>query len=149
MIRYVLTERVPLPPEKVYDYVVNLQEQNHPKWEPEVIELRRHGPPARGTRGVMVRKDFGRVVETPLEWLEVEPNKRVRFASDAKGVRFDLAIDFEPAEGDATDVRGTIEVTLSGGMRLLQPLLGGVFRKNSRRILARLRELLEEEGRRT
>jgi hypothetical protein len=141
MIRYTVTGRVERPPAFVYDFIVVNQPQNHPRWEPEVLELRRDGPLAAGTKGVMVRRDFGKVTEQPLEILELVPGKRTRFASDGGGVRFDCAVDIEPS-GSGTELRVTVEVTLSGAIRFLQPLLALVFKRNSRLIMKRLQLLL-------
>jgi hypothetical protein len=144
MIRYTISDFVGRPPEFVYDFIVVNQERNHPRWEEEVEEIRYDGPIAPGTSGVMVRRDFGKVTEQPLEILELIPGRRSRFASDSGGVRFDCAIDIEPS-GTGTQLSVTVQVTLSGAIRLLQPLLALVFQRNSRRIMKRLQVLLAEE----
>jgi hypothetical protein len=144
-IRYVITEHLEYTPSEIFDVVVVRQPENHPRWEPEVIELRREGPAVAGARAMMVRKDWGKVREVPVEYLEVVEDRRVRFASDGAGVRFDLSLDLEPV-GTGTDVRGTIEVTLTGGMRWLRPLLARAFRKNSERIMKRLSNVMSENA---
>jgi hypothetical protein len=144
-IRYTVHAHLAQPPAFVYDFMVVNQPANHPRWEPEVLELRRDGPPRAGTRGVMVRRDFGKVTHQPLEWLEIQPGKRSRFVSDYQGVRFDCAVDLEP-DGSGTSMRVSVEVTLSGFKRLLQPIFGPMLRRNSLRILERLRRVLDEEA---
>jgi hypothetical protein len=144
-IRYTKTAHLDHPTPFVYDFMVANQPANHSRWEPEVLELRFDGPIAAGTKGVMVRRDLGKVKHAPLEILEVVPGKRSRVVSDHSGVRFEYTLDLEPdASGDGTDLKVTIEVTLSGALRLLQPLLALVFRRNSARILGQLRVALAE-----
>ena len=55
--------------EEVFDFVGTHYFENHPRWEREVVEVRRltDGPFGVGSRGVMVRQVYGRRSEAPLE----------------------------------------------------------------------------------
>src|SRR5262245_34353839 len=108
MIRYEFNQHIRRPADQVYDFVVERQPENHPKWEPEVLELRRDGPVKVGTRGVMVRKDFGKVQEVPIEILEVVPGRMMRECSDGGGVKFDMRMEMLP-KGNDTHLKVNIE----------------------------------------
>jgi len=144
MIRYQITQRVRRPAAAVYDFCVVHQPENHPKWEAEVMEVRREGPAVAGARGVMVRKDFGKVAEVPLEWLEVVPGQRVRQRSVSPAIVFDITEEFIP-QGEEMDLRVSVEITLHGFMRLMQPMMARVLRKTSERICVDLVRVLEAE----
>jgi len=143
MIRYEIVTRIRRPAAEVFDFAVTRQAENHPRWEPEVIEIRRDGPPAVGASGVMVRRDFGRVSELPLEILELVPDRLIRFVTDSPGIRFDITFEMVPVGGE-TEFGVRVEITVRGALRLLRPLLALMFRKNSARIVRRFTDLLHE-----
>src|SRR5215831_11408729 len=106
MIRYEIQEHIRRSPATVFDFVAIHQVENHPRWEDEVVEVRRPGPLAVGQRGVMVRQEGKRRREVPFEVTEVVPDRRVRFRSGSGGFSLDLTFDFEP-RGDETDFHVT------------------------------------------
>jgi len=142
VISYVIHQRLRQAPKEVYDFLVLHQPENHPRWEPEVLEFRREGPPVVGGTAIMVRKDFGKVSEQVVHYTELVPDRRVRFYSDDGSVRFDLAMDIEDLDTGSL-LRGSVEITLRGKMRLLSPILARVFKKNSQTIFERFRALID------
>ena len=81
MITYQTRRRVTRSAEDAFDVIgINVYD-NHPRWEPEVVEIRRisHGPVGVGSRAVMVRRDYGRRREVLYEVTEFDPPRRIAF----------------------------------------------------------------------
>ena len=147
MIRYEVREHIRRSPATVFDFVAVHQVENHPRWEDEVVEVRRPGPLAVGQRGVMVRQEGKRRREVPFEVTELVPDRRIAFRSGSGGFRLDLTFDFLPAPGDETDFQVTAALDLSGPLRLLSPLFALRFPKTGARITKKLASLLDDGAR--
>lgn len=143
MIRYHVQEHIRRSPAEVFDFVAVHQEQNHPKWEEEVVEVRRPGPLRVGLKGVMVRKEGGRTSEVPFEVTDLVPDRRLAVRSGRGGFRLDLIFDMRPAGGE-TDFHVDATLTLSGPLWFLTPIFKRKFPKVSARITRRLASLLNE-----
>jgi len=143
MIRYEVREHIRRSPAEVFDFVAVHQEQNHPKWEEEVVEVRRPGPLRVGLEGGMVRKEGGRTYEVPFEVTELVPDRRIAFRSSRGGFQLELVFDMRPADGE-TDFHVDAALTLSGPLWLLTPVFKRKFPKTSARITRRLASVLNE-----
>jgi hypothetical protein len=143
MIRYEIQEHIRRSPATAFDFVAVHQPENHPRWEDEVVEVRRPGPLAVGLKGVMVRREGKRRREVPFEVTELVPDRRIRFRSGSGGFRLDLTFDFRP-EGAETDLHVLAELQLSGPLWLLSPLFARKFPKTGARITRRLAALLND-----
>ncbi len=134
------------PPSAVFDFVATHHFENHPKWDPDVLEMRQTSPgaPQTGTTAQVVRRQGGRRVEGTATVTEYVPDR-----SAAWDVRFGSFLLKQRAEmmpergGDATRLRLTIEAKAGGLMRFLVPLLRGRFRKTMEQSLAAIADLLE------
>jgi len=143
MIRYEISQRVHRTPSHVFDFVAVHQPENHPRWEPEVVEVRRPGPLAVGTRGVMVRREGGRTSEVPFEVVDLVPDRRIAFRSGSGGFHLHLIFDMNPI-GDETEFVVTAELNLTGFLWLMTPIFARVFPRRSAAITARLASVLNE-----
>jgi uncharacterized protein YndB with AHSA1/START domain len=145
MIRYELEERIRRSPAAVYDFVAVHQPENHPKWEDEVVEIRREAPLAVGTKGVMVRQEGKRRREVPFEVTALVPDRLIAFRSGAGGFDLRLTFDLRPA-GDETDFHVTAELNLSGPLRLFTPIFRRKFPQTGARITKKLASLLNAQA---
>jgi len=100
MITYQTRRPVTHSAEDAFDVIgINVYD-NHPRWEPEVVEIRRisHGPVGVGSRAVMVRRDYGRRSEVLYEVTEFDPPRRIAFHHPDAGVDFDVRFDLTPLD---------------------------------------------------
>lgn len=144
---FISVERViARPPRTVIDFVAAHHFQNHPKWDPDVLEMTQTSPGVvrTGTTARVVRRQGGSRVAGTATVTEYEPDR-----SAAWEVRFGRLILNQRAElipeqgGAATRLRLVIETRASGSMRLLVPLLRGRFRRTMEHSLAVIANLLE------
>ncbi len=94
MIRYQVRQHVPVSPAVAFDFVAVNQPKNHPRWEPEVVSVRRDPELKVGTRGVMVRKEWGQTREVPFEVIELIPGRRITYRSGTAPMQLTLCFDF-------------------------------------------------------
>jgi hypothetical protein len=145
MIRYQTKKQLPCAPDQVFDFMVTHQTENHRRWEPEVVEVRRPGPMQVGTKGIMVRREGGRTREVPFEVVDLVPNRRVAYRSGSGGFHLHLVFEMNPAAG-GTELVITTELTLTGLLWLMTPIFALAFPKRSRRISGQLLTLLESSA---
>jgi hypothetical protein len=145
MITYEVREHIRRSPATVFDFVAVHQVENHPRWEDEVVEVRRPGPLAVGQKGIMVRQEGKRRREVPFEVTELVKDRRIAFRSGSGGFRLDLTFDFLPAPGDETDFHVKAALDLSGPLWLFSPLFARRFPKVGARISRKLASLLHED----
>ena len=133
------------PPERVFDFVATRHFQNHPRWDPDLVEMRQTspGPVGPGTTADVVRRQGRRRVEGTATVTEYQPCRRaawdVRFG--AFGLR--QAVDLLPEQdGAATRLRLVIETRAKGPIKILLPLLRGRFRRTMTRSLEIIESLV-------
>jgi hypothetical protein len=148
MVEHTETVTVRRPVHDVFDFVVTRNYENHPRWEPEVLEIRPLEDSSLhiGSRAVMVRKDFGKVRETAHECVALEPDRLATFRHLDSPMAFEITFTFSPvAEG--TRVRIDVRAGFRGGARLLTPLLWLRMPRTSRRLSQGMRDVVEAEVR--
>ncbi|HKD94901.1 MAG TPA: SRPBCC family protein [Gaiellaceae bacterium] len=127
MIRAAWWTRIDRPREEVFDYIADLE--NEPKWNPDASNVVRTSAPGPVGLGTTWEEDFARVGHyiTTIDTYE-RPSV---LSFDAKNPRTDAHVRFDfAADGDdATGVSCVVELTMKGGMRLLEPLLASRIRK--------------------
>ncbi len=139
------------PPADVFDFVATNHFANHPRWDPDLLEMTQTspGPVGVGTTARVVRRQGDRRVEGTATVTEYAPHRvaawDVRFGPFLLRQRSDLAPEHE---GRATRLRLTIETRARGPVRLLLPLMRGRFRTTMERSLSTIGRLLEEDERR-
>jgi hypothetical protein len=134
------------PPQTVFDFVATHHFENHPKWDPDVLEMRQTSPGTLGvgTRADLVRRQGSRRVAGTATVTEYEPDQSaawdVQFGSFLLHQRVELA----PEQGGAaTRLRLSIQTRASGPLKLMVPLLRSRFRKTMEHSLATIASLLE------
>ena len=137
------------PPEQVFDFVATRHFENHPRWDPDLLEMRQTSPGAvgPGTTAYVVRRQGRRRVEGTATVTEYQPCRRA--AWDVRFGAFALrqAVDLLPEQGGAaTRLRLVIETQAKGPLKLLLPLLRGRFRKTMTRSLATIDSLVGQDN---
>jgi hypothetical protein len=136
------------PPEAVFDFVAMHHFENHPRWDPDLVEMSQTspGPVGVGSTARVVRRQGSRVVEGTATLYAYEPHRvaawDVRFAP----FRLDQQAEFIPERGGAaTRLRLRIDTTAHGPVRVILPLLRARFRKTMTQSLRTIAALLEDQ----
>ena len=146
MIRHTQEVTIRRPVPEVFDFVATNYLRNHPRWEPEVLEVSplTEGPMRVGSRVRMVRKDFGKVTETTNEVTELVPDRRIAFRHADGPMDFELSFTLAPV-ATGTRFRADVAAQPHGAMRLLTPVFKLRMPRTGARITAHLRDLIESE----
>jgi hypothetical protein len=143
----ILKRTIRRTPAEVFDVIGTHVEENHPRWEPEVLEIRplHTGPIAVGSRALMVRKDWGKVRDTTYEITDFQPDRRIAFQQLDGPLDFKLAFELAPvAEGTELTIR--VNAKPKGAMRLMTPVFGIVNRRTSNRLANNMVALVESRS---
>jgi uncharacterized membrane protein len=131
------------PPEEVFDYVSDVG--NFPQWMAHTLEVRKDtgGPPQQGDRFTVAIKSVGRRFETPYERTSYKPN--LRYTDRAVGgpipnQRWNYT--FEEVQG-GTRLSRAVEAESGGILKLLEPLQKRAVKRQLRKDLQSLKDLLE------
>ena len=133
-------------PAVVFDFVARDHWRNHPRWDPNIVEITPLEDAAigAGSRARVRRKrDSG---DELLEVLEFEPNSRWVSRSQIGPLTLKMAALIEPAPHEASRLTLLAETHATGPMRWLLPALAPVFRRQMRRSLERIKEMVEREN---
>lgn len=146
MIRVELTVQVNRPVAEVFAYVTD--PARLAEWQPNVISVTKltEGPVRPGTRFKEVRRGpFGRSVEAIVEVSACEENRRF----DLRIVSGPLPVDgenrFSSSDG-GTKIDFAAHAELRGPLRILQPILARLLRRQFERDYARLKQALESNA---
>ena len=116
-------------PAEVFDYVADLD--NEPQWNPDAsnVEKKTAGEIGRGTVFEEDFKGVGHYITT----IDVyERPAKLRF--DARNPRTDALVEFGfTPSGGWTQVECTVQLTMKGFMRLIEPLISPMVRRQIRR----------------
>jgi uncharacterized protein YndB with AHSA1/START domain len=135
------------PPRDVFDFVATDHFDNHPKWDPEVVEMTQTSPgPVRvGATGRVVRRQGRRTAEGTVTVTKWEPNDAASWDVEFGPFRLRQTVVLVPEEGGAaTRLRLSIETVAHGPIKVLVPLLRSRFRKTMARSLANIADCLEQ-----
>jgi hypothetical protein len=126
------------PPGTVFDFVAAHHFENHPRWDPDVLEMNQTSPGtvASAQKANIVRRQGSRRVEGTATVTEYQPDQSaawdVQFGPFLLRQRVELAPD---QGGAATRLRLSIETRAKGLVRLIVPLLRSRFRKTMEQTL--------------
>lgn len=127
MARYVATADSPRPREEVFEYLKDFS--NAAQWDPGVADAQRldTGQIKVGSEFLLVTELLGR--KTPLTYriVELHAPELVVFEADTGTLRSYDRLTFEAA-GSGTRVTYDADLTLSGALKLGDPLLRLAFR---------------------
>jgi Polyketide cyclase / dehydrase and lipid transport len=136
------------PPQVVFDFVATHHFENHPRWDPDVLEMSQTSPgPVRvGTTARVVRRQGRGRVEGTATVVELEPDRRAAWDVRFGSFRLNQQAELIPEQGGAaTRLRLSIDTRAQGPVRLIVPLLRGRFRKTMAQSLSTIAALLERE----
>jgi hypothetical protein len=118
--------RVERPLADVFDYVADLD--NEPRWNPDASNVKRQTPGPIGL-GTVYEEDFKRIGHYVTTIDVYERPRELGF--DARNPRTDARVHFRfaPNGEAATDVSSVVELTMKGVMRVFEPLMAPMIRK--------------------
>jgi hypothetical protein len=144
-VRLRAEELIEKPASDVFRFVATEHFQNHPTWDPALLEMTptSPGPIGRGSTARLVRSDGGRRSEGIITVTEYEPDRH--FAATSRFGPFELRQDVvcEPVGQHRTRLRLAIDTRASGVMRLMLPLLRRQFRATMTRSLRTIKQHVE------
>ncbi len=130
------------PVEDVFAYVTD--EQNIPKWESRVLEVKQtsEGPKGVGTTFQAVGQFLGRRIESTIEITHYEPNRKVIEKISAGPISLEETFIFEPAEG-GTRLTIVGEGETGGSFKMAERIVVRMFEREVQADLVRLKDILE------
>ncbi len=134
------------PPQTVFDFVATHHFENHPKWDPDVLEMRQTSPGTLGvgTKADLVRRQGSRRVAGTATVTEYEPDQSAAWDVQFGSFRLHQRVELAPEQGGAaTRLRLSIQTRASGPLKLMVPLLRSRFRKTMEQSLETIASLLE------
>jgi hypothetical protein len=144
-VRLAASQVIERPPAEVFRFVATEHFQNHPKWDPAVTSITKTspGPIGVGTTARLVRTDRGRRVAGSMEVTEYEPVRSFTVVSRFGPFRLHARATLAPVAPVSTKLELVIDTHARGAIRLLLPLMKGMFRKTMARSLRIIKEQVE------
>ena len=132
------------PVEEVFTFLTSLE--NIPKWQSALTsEVITQGPVGVGTKFEESFKMFGRTVEVVCEITNYEHLRTLGWKSTSSGpISFESRFLLNPANGD-TRVTFVGESSLNGLWRVIEPLVGGEFKRELKGELEKMKKVVEAE----
>ena len=137
------------PPAQVFDFVATRHFDNHPRWDPDLLEMRQvtPGPVGPGTTAHVVRRQGRRRVEGIATVTEYQPCRRAAWEVQFGTFLLRQAVDVVPQRaGSATRLQLCIEARARAPVSFLLPLVRPRFRRNMLRSLATIDELVGRDN---
>lgn len=134
------------PPKAVFDFVAAHHFENHPKWDPDVLEMNQTSPGAVGvgTVAAIVRRQGNRRVQGTATVTEYQPDRSAAWDVQFGPFLLHQRVELTPDQGGAaTRLQLSIETRAQGLMRLMVPLLRSRFQKTMERSLTTITSVLE------
>ena len=135
-------------PEVVFDFVATHHFENHPRWDPDLLEMSQTsaGPVGVGTTARVVRRQGRGHVEGTATVLHFEPDRRAAWAVRFGPFRLNQRAGLIREKGGAAiRLRLSVDTSAEGPIRLLVPFLRGRFRKTMTQSLRTIATLLEQD----
>lgn len=144
-MRLRVERRIDRPPAIVFDFVARDHWRNHPRWDPNILEITplESGAIRAGSRARVRRK--GGSGDEVLEVLAFEPDSRWVSRSQIGPFSLEMTAVIEPAEEAASRLTLIADTRAQGAVRYLLPVLAPVFRRQMRASLKRIGEMVETE----
>ena len=134
------------PPEQVFNFVARNHFQNHPRWDPDLLEMNQTspGPVQVGTTAHVVRRQGRRIVEGTATVTEYQPYRRaswdVEFGPFLLRQRAELAPE---DDGAATRLQLSVDTRAKGSIKVVVPLLRARFRRTMEQSATTIGTLLD------
>jgi carbon monoxide dehydrogenase subunit G len=129
-------------PADVFEFVSDFR--NDPQWHTDILEVRPTGPGpiGKGSAFAIKLKPFMGNSEGTVTVSEYEPPHRVVLKGQMGKMAPTLTLTVEP-EGQGSRFTRGVEVEPPGIMKLMAPLMKGMFRKRNAGFVANLKRVLE------
>lgn len=145
VMRQRLEVRIDRGPSDVFDFVARRHWRNHPRWDPNVLEMiPLHQGPIRSGSRARVRRKQGSGDEI-LEVLEFKPDSLWVSRSQIGPFSLQMSAVIEPVDEAASRLVLIAETRARGAIHYLLPLLSPVFFRQMRASLRRIKEMVESE----
>ena len=133
------------PPEQVFDTVAD--ERNEPRYNPRLrnVEKITTGPVGVGTRFRAETVRMGRASQMVIEFTDFDRPRRLGSSTHMSSVDFPGALTFDPVS-EGTRMRWSWDVQPHGVLKLLQPLLVRMGRRQEQAIWSALKRYLEQHA---
>lgn len=130
------------PAAEVFDFVSDLR--NDPKWHTDILEasLSEGAAVAKGSTFAIKFKPFMGHSEGTVTVAEYDPPRRTVFLGQIGKMAPTITTTVEP-EGEGARVTRRVEMEPPGIMKLMAPLMKGMFRKQNAGHVANLKRVLE------
>jgi uncharacterized protein YndB with AHSA1/START domain len=142
-----IEERVDIkrPVDRVFAYTTDAS--SWPRWQSVIVEAAQtsEGPFGTGATFEGTNHMMGRTMRWTAKAGEYEPNRSwgKRIVSD--GMTIEEHLKFEPTEG-GTSFTLVYDMTASGFLKLLSPVIAGYIRRETKKSLGNLKRILEAEA---
>ena len=138
-------ETINRTPSEVFAFVARDHFQNHPRWDPSIVELVQTSPGSMGVGATarLVRQDGNRRSEGTMEVTEYEPDRSFATVSRFGPFVLDTRCTCEPAGEGRTHLVLSIDTAAHGFVRLLLPVMKRTFRRTMNRSLQTIKEAVE------
>ena len=132
------------PPDEVFTFVSDMT--NAPRWQRGLHEVRRltPGPLRVGTQHEFVRRFAGRKVASRNRFVAFEQGRFVAFEFPEGSVTGRGSYLVEPDGNGGSLLTSRVDLNVKGAMRLAQPVLARVLRRDVRRDDEKLKTVLEQ-----
>ncbi len=129
------------PAAQVFQFVATEHFQNHPKWDPSIVEMTplSAGPIGVGTTARVVRKQG----PGSLEVTAFEQDRMMTTRSIIGPFILDMTCSLDAVDANHTRLRLHAATEAHGRMRLVLPLLKPMFKRTMRRSLATIKTMVE------
>ncbi|HYO50545.1 MAG TPA: SRPBCC family protein [Chloroflexia bacterium] len=145
MIEHSVDITINRPVAEVFSWLTN--EKNHPRWDSGSVEMKSvtQGPWHAGMTFHEIRKVGGRNTSVRSRIAALEPNHRFEIES-LTGPEWHGIWLFSPANsGSGTRLQFRGQLGFKGLMKVMEPLIGGSFKKQVDTNFAKLKGILESE----
>lgn len=145
MITYQTVRHINRSAEATFEVIGTHVYDNHPRWEPEVIEIRRvtSDPVRVGSCAVMVRREFGRTTEVEYSVTEFEPGRRIAFHHPDAALDFSISFDITPIDSGSCTLHVDVRAQPRGWTRILEPIMRVAMPKRGERITSAMATVIE------
>lgn len=143
MIKIEKSVMINRPVAEVFEFMAN--SENDPLWQSGIQEVMKtsEGPIGVGTTFTEVNQMMGRRIESTIEYMEYEINKKIGIKSVSGPIPFKMDGTFEAVSEGETKVTLTGEGDVSGFFKLAEPLVSVMLNKQMESNTAKLKNLLD------
>jgi hypothetical protein len=134
------------PPERVFNFAATNHFQNHPRWDPDLLEMKQTSPGSVqvGTTAHVVRRQGRRIVDGTATVTEYQPNRSASWEVEFGPFLLRQRVELAPAnDGAATRLQLSIDTRAKGPVKVIVPLLRGRFRRTMEQSLTTIGTLLD------